>query len=593
MAMSRRRLAISYSRFSDPIQSKGDSEDRQGRMFRHFCECHNLTPLAEIFADRGLSGYKDEHRKRGRLGQLVAMAKDGRFEPDTVVVVEAWDRLGRLRPDKMTALVAELVQASIAIGVCRLDDIFTEEDFGTHKWTTLAVFIQLAFQESKQKAERVAASWEQRRKQAREGAGALNERRGHCLRLGLLPAWLERRKESIHVVSERAAAVRRIFQLAASGYGHTRIVGTMTMEGVHPFGEVRVNEGRGRSQYAGRWTRPYVALLLKDRRVLGEFQPRKANDQPDGAPLVDYYPAVVSEKEFDLARAAQIGRRRNGDKRGGESRYVNTFRSLLRHARDGEGFLLHNKATRAKPELLLINTRGNEGRDDRMYTFPYFIFERAILGELKEVTAADVLPRQVDEVNRADELRAELASVRDDMAALKADLNTKYSPALASVLRQREERELAAAQQLQDELAKSARPAERAWKELPSLVDLIDQKGDDARLKLRTVLRRAVEEIWVLVARRGAWRFCAVQVFFVGGKARSYLIVHRTAANQRPEVWSVRSFADAMKAGDFDLRKKTDAAKLARLLEAVDPVAAGIAPPKLRERMKANRDAKL
>ncbi|HMF14908.1 MAG TPA: recombinase family protein, partial [Gemmataceae bacterium] len=92
-----RRLAISYTRFSSPKQAHGDSENRQERDFRDFCQRHNLTPLREIFADRGLSGYKDEHRKKGRLGQLIGMAKDGRFEPGTVIVVEAWDRLGRLR----------------------------------------------------------------------------------------------------------------------------------------------------------------------------------------------------------------------------------------------------------------------------------------------------------------------------------------------------------------------------------------------------------------------------------------------------------------------------------------------------------------
>ena len=103
--MSARRLGVSYSRFSDPKQAKGDSEDRQGDMYRAFCLRHNLTPVLEIFTDRGRSGYRDEHRKKGRLGQLVAMAKDGRFEVGTVIVVEAWDRLGRLRPDKQTELV--------------------------------------------------------------------------------------------------------------------------------------------------------------------------------------------------------------------------------------------------------------------------------------------------------------------------------------------------------------------------------------------------------------------------------------------------------------------------------------------------------
>src|SRR5262245_10873485 len=103
-----RRLGVSYSRFSDPRQAQGDSENRQEELFRNFCGRHNLTPLSEVFADRGRSGYKDEHRKKGRLGQLIALAKDECFEPGTVIVVEAWDRLGRLRPDRQTQLVAEL-----------------------------------------------------------------------------------------------------------------------------------------------------------------------------------------------------------------------------------------------------------------------------------------------------------------------------------------------------------------------------------------------------------------------------------------------------------------------------------------------------
>jgi hypothetical protein len=51
-----------------------------------------------VFADHGRSGYMDEHRKKGLLGQLIAMAKDGGFEPGTVVVVEPWDRLGGCDP---------------------------------------------------------------------------------------------------------------------------------------------------------------------------------------------------------------------------------------------------------------------------------------------------------------------------------------------------------------------------------------------------------------------------------------------------------------------------------------------------------------
>jgi DNA invertase Pin-like site-specific DNA recombinase len=560
-----RRLAVSYSRFSDPKQAKGDSEDRQGRLFRQFCQRHDLTPLAEAFADRGRSGYRDEHRKKGRLGQLVAMARDGRFEPGTVIVVEAWDRLGRLRPDKMTQLVAELVQLGLGIGVCRLEDIFTEDDFGTHKWTTLAVFIQLAYQESKQKADRVAASWEKRRERARASGALLTSR---------LPAWMEYKGGEARLIPGRAAAVRRIFRLAADGHGHTRIVRALTEAEVPPFGEVVISPERSRSQFSGNWTRPYVALILNDRRAVGELQLWKTDGTADGPPLAGYYPAAVTEEEFQLARAGQE-RRLARDKAGRplgtrQGKYVNVFKGILKHARDGEGFVLHNKGTADEPELSLINATGEGGRG-RCYTFPYPVFEEAVLGLLREVDPRDVLPREKESPSRAEVLRAQLGNVRRDMAGLQEELKAGFSKALAAVLRGREAEEERLAGELQEELARSVKPAARAWKELPPLVDLVREAADPdaARLKLATVLRRTVGEAWVLIVPRGSYRLCAVQVFFDGGARRDYLILHQTAGYRRKGGWWVRSLAGVTAEGGLDLRDRRQALSLAKDLERV------------------------
>jgi DNA invertase Pin-like site-specific DNA recombinase len=560
---TRRRLAVSYSRFSDPKQAKGDSETRQQQLFRDFCARHNLTPLTEVFADRGRSGYKDEHRKKGRLGQLIAAAKDDRFEPGTVVVVEAWDRLGRLRPDRQTELVAELLRTGVSIGVCRLEDIFSEEDFGTHKWTTLAVFIQLAYQESKQKAERVAASWERRRQKARADRTLTGAR---------LPAWLELVNGAARQIPERVAAVKRIFALAAAGSGHARIVKTLTEEGVRPFGEVKVNEGRTRSQFSGRWTKPYVALVLNDRRAVGEFQPAKGG-QADGAPISGYFPAAVTEEEYQLARAGQ-DRRMGYDKKGRaivprQSKYVNVFKGLLKHARDGEGFVLHNKGTGAAPQLLLVNATGEGGRAN-CWTFPYPTFEEAVLGMLKEVNPRDVLPKKAEAPSVADALRARLKNVRQDIDQLKADLREGYDKHLATVLRERGVEEERIAQELQDELAKSVRPAERAWKDLPSLVDMIRKDGDEARLRLRPVLRRVIEEGWVLLVRRASYQLAAVQLYFAGGAHRDYLIVIQPAAFRRPGGRWRDSLATAADAKELDLRRSEDAAALEKVLAEMD-----------------------
>jgi DNA invertase Pin-like site-specific DNA recombinase len=545
-----RRIAVSYSRFSAPAQATGDSEDRQARLFKQFCDFHNLTPLSEVFADRGRSGYKDEHRKKGRLGQLIAYAKDGRFETGTIIVVEAWDRLGRLRPDNQTELVKELLRNGVGIGICRLNDIFTEDDFGSHKWITLAVFIQLAYQESKQKAERLAASWESRRRKARENGRLVTT---------TLPAWLEVIHGKPRLIPERAAVVKRIFQLAADGFGHTRIIKTLVSEKVPPFGTKK-------------WTKPYLDLILNDGRALGEFHPKKLDGSTDGQPIAGYFPAVVTQEEYLLARQGQE-KRLGMDNKGRvlsarQVTYANVFKGLLKHARDAEGFVLHNKGTAKEPRLLLKNLGGESGRHP-CYTFPYDVFETAVLSLLREVNSAEVLPKD-EPPSEVEVLRTKLAAIRSDIAGLQADLKTSYSKAIAAVLRDREAVEVQLTSELQDQLARDARPLHAAWEQLPSLVDLIAEKGDEARLKLRTVLRRVIAEAWVLIVPRGSLRLASVQFFFSEGARRDYLILYQLATKKHPGGWQACSLATVAKDNELDLRRHRDAAALEKLLLAVD-----------------------
>jgi DNA invertase Pin-like site-specific DNA recombinase len=546
--MTQRRNGISYRRFSHPGQAKGDSEERQERDFRSFCQRHNLTPLREEYTDRGRSGYHDAHRKKGRLGQLIAAAKAGRFEPNSVIVIEAWDRLGRLRPDKQTDLIAELLKTGVDIGICRLDDIFTEDDFGTHKWTTLAVFVQLAYQESKQKADRLASSWERRRERARQTGKIMT---------GCIPAWLSVVNGVLVPIPERVAAVRRIFQLMADGFGQRRIITKLTAEGIKPLGKGK------------HWSHTYLGIILNDRRVLGELQPKKG-DKADGPLLVDYYPRIIEDDLYLLAKAGREGRRGRRGQR--DRKYVNIFQSLLVNALDGDGFFLANQGTHERPQLVLANAAGREGRA-KISTFPYPIFEEAILGLLREVKPDDVLPRRADQPNTVEVLRARLANIRADIAGLQADLKEGYSKALAAVLRDREAQEEKVAGELQEELAKNVRSAERAWKELPSLVDLIREHGDEARLKIRGVLRSIVEDARLLLVRRRSYLLAACQFFFSGGEAvRSYLVVYQSPGRCRVGgLQCAISLAEVAGPEDLDLRRRDQAAKLESDLLKLDP----------------------
>jgi len=386
-----------------------------------------------------------------------------------------------------------------------------------------------------------------------------------------LPAWLELADGKPKIIPDRAITIRRIFALAADGLGHTRIIRTLEKENVAPFGERVVNEGRGRSQFSGRWTKPYVALLLRDRRVTGDMQPLKRKNA-DGPTLRAYYPGVISETEFALARSAQE-ERLNHDKLGRKSgprqgKYVNVFKSMLIHARDGEGFLLHNKGTGAKPISSSSIASGNGGNAERSYTFPYFPFEEAVLKCLREINPSAVLPPAETGPSRADAIRAKLTNCRQDIASIKKELEAGYSKGLADVLRKMEATEEVAVNELQDELARTARPLARSWEECPTLIDAIRQSPDPerARLKLRAALRAIVETAYVLIVPRGSWRLVAVQFYFTGGSTRSYLIAHQTAGFRRAGGMSPPlSFADAG-LPSIDLHKTADVKKVERLL---------------------------
>jgi DNA invertase Pin-like site-specific DNA recombinase len=557
-------IALSYDRFSSLLQADGDSEDRQNRAYAAFCERHQLQPAKEMFIDRGVSGFRGAHRKKGALGRLIEIAKTGVFRPKKgapryVLVVEAWDRLGRLRPDKQMALISELLRSGLKIGVCRLDDIFTEADFGTHKFTTLSVFVQLAYQESKQKSERVAASWSQRKKKARESGE---------LATGKVPAWLTVVNGKARVIPERVAVIKQIFDYAIAGYGHTKIVQALNDKGIAAFGEKSVSKNRRRSQFSGVWTRPYVKLILNDRRVLGEFQPMKfveEDDQllelPDGPVIPNYYPAIITEADFLLARKAQETRRTYGlDKLKSRQRtYINVFARLLRHAADGEGFTLHNKGSKAKPLLILVNHVGNSGRGPTV-TFPYPIFERAILSGLKEVSAKELAPR-AEVPNPLDALEARLQDLALQIASLKADLRKGYSAAITEVIRE-QEAEQTRLQEEKDKLqAEQANPLANDWEKFGSLAEALDSAKDpmDTRIRLQTIVSRAVKAIHLLILHRGADLLCEVQVdFHANGVRREYLIRYRTAGFRREGFWQMLTVSTHDWLSGFAIDRKED-----------------------------------
>lgn len=153
-------------------------------------------------------------------------------------------------------------------------------------YVIIDVQADLAYQESAKKQERVRSARIAEKQQAAVDGLAFTPR---C------PSWIK--AEVGHkpvLIEERAATVRRIFQLAVDGIGYKRIVNTLIAEGRHPFISEKGKQGRI-------WSPEYIQKTLHSRAVLGEYQPHKlVNGErvPEGEAIAEFYPKVVDQSIF-------------------------------------------------------------------------------------------------------------------------------------------------------------------------------------------------------------------------------------------------------------------------------------------------------
>ncbi|HTU22990.1 MAG TPA: recombinase family protein [Gemmataceae bacterium] len=558
-------IAYSYIRFSHPEQSKGDSLRRQIEAAAEWCE-HNKIHLDTSLTlhDLGSSAYTGSHRQnpdRHALAMFLKLVEQGKVSKGSYLVIENLDRLSREEEVPACHLLTSILMAGIRVVQLKPSElVLTEKSPG---WDIMRAVMELSrgHGESAIKSERVGKAWREKKRRAREEGKLITHR---------LPAWIELRDGKRCLVPERARIVKRIFELTVAGYGLAFIVSKFTREGVAAFGIPKINEGRKRPQYSGKWNRPYIANILKDRRALGELQPYHRDGSPDGPPIKDYFPAVVSEDVWHAARAAAEQRR---CKRGRASTHINVFSGLLKEARGGESYFVVQRGS--SPSL--VNNDAWEGRA-RLYSFPLLVFEDAILGWLREVNPREIL----EGVNGHDEvmvLEGELGEVEAAIASIEADLDAHgESPRQYARLRAKEARLAELNELLKPARQRAANPLSVAWGETQSLLKTYRaaQKRDpeDAGLRLRGALRRIIESISLLVVVRGATRLAAVQMWFTGGHHRDYLIEHKAATrgvagSRQPQRWRV-SLSDVADVDDLDLRRREDAEALAIVLERLN-----------------------
>jgi DNA invertase Pin-like site-specific DNA recombinase len=548
--MSHAPILHPYVRISDPSQRKGGGLERQtSAEMKEFCQRFGFQLSKRIWVDDGVSAFKGLNATPNHeLGKFLAEARRGTIRAGDCLLIENYDRLSRQDPWAAIGLVSELRNMRIHVG--RLDrmKLLRWDSTDTGDFFEAAVEFMRGNSESAAKSMRNGAAWQRKRKAARENGAVLTHR---------LPAWIEARGGKLHLIPARGAVIKHIFQLAASGFGLVRILRRLNEENVPAFGENVVRPGRKRGAFAGHWTLPYLARLLSDRRVIGEYQPCGHGRKPDGAPVPNYFPAAITEAEFWAAKAARGERSRAAPRQG---KTLNLFTGLLRNGRNGETYIAASKRTR-----VLVSYGSQEGRSPAD-SFPLPVFEVAIRRQLKEIDPHEILNGNAGP-DETIVLGAELARVEAKIAEAEATALECPSAAIGRVLARLEEEKATVAAKLSEARQKAAHPLSESWGEMQAMPD---ELTEDQRVRYRAALRRIVESIWMLVVTRGRDRLCAAQVWFAGGTERSYLILHRAAGNHRPGTWDSVSLATLADPSEFDLRRPADAAALAEVLAEMD-----------------------
>jgi DNA invertase Pin-like site-specific DNA recombinase len=590
-----RPLAYSYARFSSKKQGKGSSLHRQtqdtvaGESPESWCERNKVTlDTTLVFRDLGRSAYRGQ--KQRELLAFIDMVKSKRIRPGSYLLVEKVDRITRRGLDEGSDLLKTILRAGVSIVTLSNGKVYGPDAVkGLMKgWLELEMHLEAAHEYSLSLSGRVRAAWEAKRKKLRERLAEGKK----VLLSAKMPPWLaavgkgdERRAV---LVPAKAATVQRIFDMAAAGVGLTRIVRTLKGDGTPPLN--------------GGWSRIWVRRLLTDRATLGEFQPT-AGGKPDGPVAENYYPAVVTPEVFYKARAGLGDRKLRYAPRGPDVPCL--FSGLLKDARgvgpDGKpvSYVIagrvektrrlvkgkmrrvgEGKAHRVLMSAADVGTRGGKGgpgTGGMASSFPLDVFEAAVLAMLKEVDPNEVIPPNGEE-NEVLTLSGELAAVEGRIAELEAALAGDGDvTALVRALRQLEARGKDVAGRLAEARLRAASPALEAWGEAKTLLDVIDQAADpeEARLRLRAVLRRFIDVVYLLVVPRGRDRLAAVQVFFVDDGHRNYLIHYsppKSNGKYRTEgAWSAASLPPAVTRGlELDLRRRDHARDLAEALLAAD-----------------------
>lgn len=297
------------------------------------------------FQDLGVSAFRGANEEEGHLGEFLALVESGDVPRGSYLLVESLDRLSRQKPRRAVKTLERICEACITVVTLGDGRVYTADALDEDPLALLVALLvaQRAHEESATKAKRLREAW---------GAKRANAEKQPLTKLS--PGWVRLRddRSGFDLIPERAAVVRRIFDMTLAGKGQHSIADTLNREGVRVF-------GRGKQ-----WHRSYIKKILENPAVIGRFTPHRMEvingkrERVPAEPIEDYFPPAVSLEVFEQVSSLASGRAAPSKRDGA---MANILAGLAKCPQCGSTMTRINKGGKKGGHPYLICTRAKAG----------------------------------------------------------------------------------------------------------------------------------------------------------------------------------------------------------------------------------------
>ena len=281
-------IFYSLIRFSTKKQADGTSFRRQVEAAEEFA-LHEGIRLDRSLHETdirklGMSAFSGQHIIKGPLCKFIQGIADGVVKPGlAILVLSEWNRLTRQMSSDAQKFVIWLMEQGIGIIDLQDNSYYTLDRFNNDPGlqSSLQTKITMANLYSRNLRHNCLAAWKIRRKEIRAGNGKPTNACPEFLEVGddgefTCPPW-------------KLAVIKRVIAWRHEGKGKEFIANRLN-ETDPPTPAFRGGE-KG-------WWPSAVERLVKNRALVGEYQPRFKDDIPDGEPIPGFYPVLVKEDDW-------------------------------------------------------------------------------------------------------------------------------------------------------------------------------------------------------------------------------------------------------------------------------------------------------